>query len=269
MTIEWPLVRRAMLTQSNLFPENPRANCLSTLVGSEQLAVVHRCIRAFYQGLLWAERFGIQGGYVNNRSFRHIFLIEDCHILGVFDDRNSRRGETSPLPSHPTTTDELVKAYQRGRGNIKTLIVLEKDNDRLANSNAVGNQSKFLIDFVYPAIEGIRAQFSSAQSAEHWQTTVSQAQTAVSTGLSTEDPGSTALLHKSFLAEIYHDPQGADEKLVEQSPLQLFYGWNSPLNIEFPEEDALHQLMPWADNLCINPGSESLQHPPFKYSLKV
>ena len=33
---------------------------------------------------------------------------------------------------HPVSTLELVNAYQKGRGNIKTLIVLEKDNYRLA-----------------------------------------------------------------------------------------------------------------------------------------
>ena len=64
MPIEWPVVRRAMLTQINLFPDNPKANCIGAYIDAEQIAVASRCIKAFYQGLLWAKQFDIQGGYL-------------------------------------------------------------------------------------------------------------------------------------------------------------------------------------------------------------
>lgn len=246
MTIEWPLVRRAMLTQINLFPENPSANCMSTFISAEQTDIATRCIKAFYKGLLWAKQFDIKGGYVSNRNFQRTFIIDDEYVLGVFDNRNSRQGVYKTIPANPKSTKELVHAYQKGQGNIKTLIVLEKDTSRLANSDAVGNQSKFLIDVVYPAIEGIRARYSGEQNSQHWQNLLEEAQYAEPLGPDISNQPASSLLHRNLLSDIYHDPQKADIKLAQQSPLQLFYRWNSPLNIEFNTDSEMsHLLLPW------------------------
>ncbi len=242
MTIEWPMVRRAMLTQSNLFPDNPRANCMSTVISPEQLTIVNRCIKNFYQGLQWAEQFGIRGGYVSNRNFERIFLIDDQYALGVFDERNSRANSLQSSRIYPKTTTELVNTYQKRRSNIKTLIVLEKDNCRLANSDTVGNQSKFLIDVLYPAIAGIQARYSGDYTGSRWAKKLSEAQQHYTE--TSED--TTSIVHTSLLSEIYHNPRKADEQLINNSPLQLFYTWNSPLNIEVvSKENLFDQLLPF------------------------
>lgn len=248
MTIEWTLVRRAMLTQIDLFPENPSANCMSALIDAEQITIATRCINAFYQGLLWAEQFGIFGGYVSNRNFQQTFLINDEHVLGVFDNRNATQGSHSSKPTNPKNTTDLVRAYQKGRGNIKTLVVLEKNNGRLANSDTIGNQSKFLLDVVYPAIEGIRAKYSGEKNSQHWQKLLNKAQnpepSEMLTDIGSIDPSS--LVHTSLLSDIYHNPHKADVILAEQSPLQLFYRWNSPFNVEFDtDSNTPHLFLPW------------------------
>ena len=242
MSVEWPLVRRAMLTQGDLFPKNDDANCMSAVISAEQMDVAIRCIKAFYQGLKWADQFEIQGGYVGNRNFRRTFLIEDKHVLGVFDNRNRSRQNTQLADLNPCSTEEFISFYRRGNGNIKTLIVLEKDNHRLANSEATGCQSKFLIDVVYPAIEGIRAKLSGDRYGHHWQKVLSEAQYISFP----KDSTTGNLLHVSLLSNIYHNPKKADKLLTENSPLKLFYTWNSPLNLEFnSEEDTPSNLIPW------------------------
>ncbi|MEM9805485.1 MAG: hypothetical protein AAF959_09395 [Cyanobacteria bacterium P01_D01_bin.56] len=212
---------------------------MSTTVCSEQIAVVKRCIHTFYQGLQWADQFDIQGGYVNNRNFRRSFLIDDDYVLGVFDDRSLHYQSSSNPQTYPQSTVELVKAYQQGQRNIKTLIVLEKEHYRLANSDTVGNQSKFLIDVVYPAIEGIRAQFAGDFKGQHWQNALLKAQQLPSQpDNSNRLPKSSGeLLYASLLSDIYHDPQTADKHLTKHSPLKLFYLLDSPLNIDFDSTD--------------------------------
>lgn len=241
MSIDWSLVRRAMLTQDNLFPENPTANCMSASVPSDQIELAVRCIKVFYQGLKWADRSGIQGGYVANRNFQRIFLMEDSHVLGVFDNRNSLSSNKAEV-SNPSSTEEFIRYYQQGKGNIKTLVVLEKDNQRLANSETVGRQSKFLIDVIYPAIEGIRAKFSSDEHGRRWQKVLSEAKYTTSS----QGSYSGSILQTSLLSDIYHNPKKADERLAKNSPLKLFYTWNSPLNLEFSsEQDISRKLIPW------------------------
>ena len=242
MSIEWPLVRRAMLTQGDLFPKNSAENCMIASVPAEQMEVATRCIRAFYQGLQWADEFGIQGGYVGNRNFHRIFLIDDTYVLGVFDNRNSPNKSTTSAKLNPSNTSELIHFYKRGKGNIKTLIVLEKANRRLANSEAVGHQSKFLIDVVYPAIEGIRAKLSGDYHGRHWQQILSEAQDVAQS----QDVHTESILHTSLLNDIYHNPKKVDERLAENSPLKLFYMWNSPLNLEFnSDQNTSSKLIPW------------------------
>lgn len=242
MSIEWALVRRAMLTRGDLFPENHEANCMNAIISAEQLEVSERCIKAFYQGLKWADQFSIKGGYVGNRNFNRIFIIEDQHVLGVFDNRNCSDKTLKTIGLNPSSTEELIKFYRRGNGNIKTLIVLEKDNRRLANSEAIGRQSKFLIDVVYPAIEGIRAKFSGDHHGHRWQRVLSEAQYVAYP----EDSSRSNLLHVSLLSDIYHNPKKADQLLVNNSPLKLFYMWNSPLNVELNRgEDTPIHLIPW------------------------
>ena len=242
MSIEWSLVRRAMLTQDNLFPENPTANCMSASVPSEQATLTMRCIKVFYQGLKWAEQYKIHGGYVSNRDFKRVFLMEDSHALGVFDNRNFTSGTEDTKVSYPSNTEEFIRYYQRGKGNIKTLIVFEKDNRRLANSETVGRQSKFLIDVVYPAIEGIRAKFSGDTHGHHWQKVLSKAQSVHYA----DSSYTSSMLQTSLLADIYHNPNKADAQLVKTSPLKLFYTWNSPFNLEFGSgQDISNKLIPW------------------------
>lgn len=238
MTIDWHLVRRAMLTQSDLFPKNPNANCMSIVVRPEQIEVVRRCVTNFYQGLQWADQCGIQGGYVGNRTFQRSFLIDDDYVLGVFDERSVH--SKSPFPPYPQGTLELVKAYQKGRSNIKTLIVFEKEHHRLANSDTVDNQSKFLVDVVYPSIQGIRAKYTGDTTGEHWQETWLEAQALNSELARSHSSNFNTLTNTSLLSEIYHNPRAADKLLAEESPLRLFYQLDSPLNIDFDADDRAH-----------------------------
>ena len=228
-----------MLTQGNLFPEDNQADCMSIAVPVENLEVAIRCIKAFYRGLRWAEEFGIRGGYVDNRNFSQVFLIEDDYILGVFDNRNIDLKSTENVLHNPVSMEELIRFYQQGKGNIKTLIVLEKENKILANSEEKGRQSKFLVDVVYPAIEGIRVKFSGKRYLGHWRKAL----------LKSLHAGSNSaighLLQVSLLVDSYSDPRKADLLLSENSPLQLFCMENSPFNLEFDlDESASASALP-------------------------
>lgn len=241
MSIEWSVVRRAMLTQGDLFPEDTNANCMSILISADQRDVAISCIKSFYQGLKWADELGIQGGYGMNRAFRQVFMIEDDYILGVFDNRNFAREDRSGLRMNPRNTFELLEFRRLGHGNIKTLIVLEKENLRLANSEAKCRQSKFLIDVVYPALAGIQAKFSGDRNGQQWYSTLSKAMRAPTLRPTLPEaavPESSDLLAAHLLADIYHDPASVDMLLAEHSPLQLFCRVNSPLHLEFETTSA-------------------------------
>lgn len=221
-----------MLTQGNLFPEDNQADCMSIAISAENLQVAVRCIRAFYRGLKWAEEFGIRGGYIDNRNFSQVFLIEDDYILGVFDNRNIDLSYAGRIFPDPVNIEELISFYQQGKGNIKTLIVLEKENRILANSEEKGRQSKFLVDVVYPAIEGIRVKFAGGQHLGHWRK-------ALLKSLHTESSSASGhLLQVSLLVDSYTDPRKADLLLRENSPLQLFCMENSPFNLEFDLDES-------------------------------
>lgn len=192
-------------------------------LSSEQVEISIRCIKAFFVGLKWADKFGICGGYTGNRNFRRVFQIDDDHILGVFDNRNPAESSCK----NPVSLSELMKLYEKRRCNIKTLIVLEKENFRLASSESQGRQSKFLIDSLYPALEGIRARVSESYDSCRWRRILSSA------AHQTEDfkllSGEQSM--ECLLAGIYHDPQTTNDFLLEKSPLRYFYKPKSPLNL--------------------------------------
>lgn len=199
---------------------------MNIILTPEQVEIATRCIDAFYLGLKWADKFGICGGYAGNRNFHRVFRIDDNDILGVFDNRNLAL-ETSELrDGNPCSLHELINLYKKRQCNIKTLVVLEKENYRLASSESQGRQSKFLIDALYPALEGIRAKYSRNYDCHRWRKLVSAAVRQDDYRQLSID--STSL--ECWLSGIYHNPEKTNELLLEKSPLRYFYKLKSPLN---------------------------------------
>lgn len=235
--INWPVARRAMLTQPELCPDNAQANCLDVYISPGQLDVACRCIKSFYKGLRWADEFGIKGGYIGNRKFQQVFLIDDSYILGVFDNRNVTDRQLIKYLDNPADLGQLIDLHKRGQGNIKTLIVLEKANLRLANSEEKGRQSQFLVDVVYPAILGIQAKFlGRSRQSDKYEHQKQFLQCLQSDKL--PDDGEGSLLTSSLIVDAYRNPDKANTVLMEYSPLNLFFTVNSPLNRDFEDSQA-------------------------------
>lgn len=234
MVINWDVARRVMLTQSALFPEDASTsgdNCMHAMLQPRQMTLASRCIKGFYQGLKWADEFGIHGGYAGNRDYRRVFLLEDDYILGVFDNRTPITDATNTKAKEPATLAQLIELYNRKQNNFKTLLVLEKANYRLSSSEAQNRQSKFVLDVLYPALEGIRAKSLKNYDCRHWykvllaalhQTECPKSSTGTPEKLSTED----------LLVAIYHAPDQANDSLTQKPPLRYFYSTNSPFNFE-------------------------------------
>ena len=93
-------------------------------------------------------------------------------------------------------------------------------------SSDLGRQSKFLIDALYPALEGIRAKYSRNYDCHRWRKLVSAAVRQDDYRQLSID--STSL--ECWLSGIYHNPEKTNELLLEKSPLRYFYKLKSPLN---------------------------------------
>lgn len=222
--IEWKIARRAMLTQHNLFPGNPKANSMNAWITEEQKVIAIRCIKNFYKSLEWANEFGICGGYTTNRNFHHIFQIDDDDILGIFDNRNAPSKKLAADYQNPTSLAELIAVNKKRQANIKTIIVLEKENRRLASSDTQGYQSKFLIDSLLPAIRGIHTKWTKDYYGQQWQKSVLMSLDY----LLLDMLPSKTLQNSNFLKELYQNPRKVDNLLLHSSLLQLFYKCESP-----------------------------------------
>ncbi|MEL7004117.1 MAG: hypothetical protein AAFN93_15465 [Bacteroidota bacterium] len=224
-----------MLTQHNLFPHNPMANSMNAYLSVLETDRSIRCIKNFYTGLKWADEFGICGGYKRNRNFHGVFQIDDDDVLGVFDSRNSPAQKVVVDEQNPRNLTELIAFYKRRQGNIKTLIVLEKENRRLASSDTQGYQSKFLIDTLLPSILGIRTHYDQGHHRYRWQKTIMQMQALLHQLVPSvlhSDVQPTEILLKA----LHHHPKTIDNWLFHNSLLGLFYKCDSP----FLELDAVN-----------------------------
>lgn len=238
MVINWDIARRVMHTQSDLFSSGTKVskeNCMQEYLHSKQVNVAVSCIKGFYQGLKWAEKFGIHGGYAGNRNFHKVFLLEDEHILGVFDNRSTATVEDEAEQLLPKTLDNLIELFNKKKNNFKTLLVIEKSNRRLASSYVQGRQSKFVIDVLYPALEGIRAKSIKNYDTNHWHKVL---QSALHTAEHQKELQEISKVSE-LLAAIYQDPSKADAFLLEHSLLRYFYSPKSKFNLKVSLERKL------------------------------
>lgn len=240
MAISWDIARRVMLTQADLFSSDDQAsdeNCMQAILQPNQIHIACHCIKGFFWGLKWAEHFGIRGGYASNRSFHQIFLIEDEHILGVFDDLNPLATSNEDTSVHPPASlEKLIELYQQKLGDFKTLLVLEKSNRRLASSEVQGRQSRFLLDVLYPALAGIQAKSGKPYERYYWKKVMLMAthQTKEPEPLNKIADCCKVTVRqpdKRLLAAIYHNSRAVNKLLLQATLLRYFYNADSPFNL--------------------------------------
>ncbi|MFG6106790.1 hypothetical protein U2F10_31420 [Leptothoe sp. EHU-05/26/07-4] len=199
---------------------------MNAWITEEQKAIAIRCIKNFYKGLEWADAFGICGGYTGNRNFHNVFQIDDDDILGIFDSRNAPAKKLAADYQNPASLAELIAVYKKRPVNIKTIIVLEKENRRLASGDTQGYQSKFLVDALLPAIRGIHTKWTKEYYGQPWQKSVWMPLDY----LLLDMLPSKTLQNSNFLKELYHHPRKVDNLLLHSSLLQLFYQCESPFS---------------------------------------
>lgn len=230
---DWEEARYIMLTDNSLLAPDDPAACMDMLVSLAQVDDVQRCIRALYSGLKLASLLEIKGGYLGERGYENIFLIEDEHIIGIFDNRNATDASSDTAQTHPETIEELIDLSRRGQGNIKTLLVFEKANLRLANSDERDRQSNFVAEVVYPALVGIAEGLNLMQELGKPSRTKylapSDGTEAINDDLSCLAQSSMRTL-KSIL-NLFKDPHRVNKTLTRHSPLQLFCNADSPFNV--------------------------------------
>lgn len=216
-----------MMTDNiGLHDEDPSA-CLDMSVPPESSKDIQRCIRTVHQGLQWAELFNIRGGYAGTRRYNQTFLIEDQNIIGIFDDRNHNLDHHKEKPK---TIEDLMQIYQCGYTNIKTLVVFEKPELRLANSDERCRQSYFISETIYPAFAAIMEVLNYAHtdsqnnSNENYSTKIRSIQRTVNKG--------SSFLKRNFFYNVQQDPIGADKVLIKKSPLELFFSSDSLFNLD-------------------------------------
>ena len=208
----WDHVRELLLTDNNGIHELDPAGCLELVIEKSQVETTKRCIGTLYQGLKLAKHFNIYGGYVGNRDYRNIFLIDDQHILGIFDNRNASGDISGEVCTTDISTLEgFIEQCETGTVNVQTFIAFEKENLRLANSYERGRQTCFMTDVIYPALLGI---FEWSGPSKDWQ----------------DNDGNSPSWR--FLQELFRNPRKMDEVLLRFSPLWLLSDARSPFNIE-------------------------------------
>lgn len=240
--LRWAEARNVMLTDnSTLDPEDP-LRCMDLLVSPWQVENVQRCIKTLYQGLRWAHLLKIKGGYAGQRHYSQLFLIDDPYIIGVFDDRNFLRDDVQMNHHAPQTLEELIHLYNQGQGNIKTLIVFEKPNLRLANSDEEARQSYFVAETIYPALtaivqvlnqsDNLQYKCLTSDSSRHLDANNDEIQLAKTS----EDINQDFLKLSPLFTGLFTDPGQANKILLQKSPLQFFCNTNSPLNLDIDDE---------------------------------
>ena len=240
--LRWAEARNVMLTDNSaLDPQDPLC-CMDLFVSSWQVENVQRCIKTLYQGLRWANLLKIRGGYAGQRNYSRLFLIDDPHIVGVFDDRNALRNDVRMDSRPPETLEELIQLYNQGKGNIKTLIVFEKPNLRLANSDEKARQSYFVAETIYPALAAIVQVLNQAgsisdkgldrDSSNHSDTNCDDIELARTSG----DINQDFLKLSPLFIGLFTEPGQANKILLQKSPLQFFCNTNSPLNLDIDDE---------------------------------
>lgn len=242
----WTDARNVMLTDNSaLDPQDPLC-CMDLLVHSWQTENVQRCIKTLYQGLRWASLLNIKGGYAGQRRYEGLFLIDDPHIIGVFDDRSKSRGDVESDCRPPSTLEELIYLYNCGKGNIKTLVVFEKPNLRLANSDEKARQSYFVAETIYPALFAITqvlSQLESLQLSGHSDSYSSDNDSESYLAKTSEDINKRFLGLSPLFINLFDKPGQVNKLLLQKSPLHFFCSTNSPLNLSI-DDDLSPESMP-------------------------
>lgn len=218
MEINWPYLRMLLgIAEDNWLDAYDQP--LVMMLEAEQVSVSIRCIKALYQGLKW--------GIDEDNQSNAYFLVEDENLIGIFADRTPSYLEPLTPCSYPITTAELIKFSKSQKSTwIRTIIFLEKNNFRLANSYRKGCQSDFLRNVGYYALNGIVMHYIGAlEGSQVCETEILSM------------PFRLQTLSKSSLFQMVHDdPDAADRLLYQNSPLRLFYEESSPFNIDFEAE---------------------------------
>ena len=240
--LRWAEARNVMLTDNSMLdPQDPLC-CMDLFVSSWQVENVQRCIKTLFQGLRWANLLKIRGGYAGQRHYGRLFLIDDPHIIGVFDERNASRDDIQMDYRPPKTLEELIQLYNQGKGNIKTLIVFEKPNLRLANSDEKARQSYFVAETIYPALAAIVQVLNQTEnlpdiyldnnSSNHLNDDSDNIQLDRTSGNINQD----FLKLSPLFISLFTDPGQVNTILLQKSPLQFFCNANSPLNLDIDDE---------------------------------
>lgn len=238
--LRWAEARNVMLTD-NADPQDP-LSCMDLTVSSWQVDNVRRCIKTLYQGLKWANLLKIKGGYAGQRNYDRLFLIDDAYIIGVFDNRNVLdQADTTEL-RNPKNLRELIQFYNQGKGNIKTLVVFEKPNLRLANSDEKARQSYFIAETIYPALAAIVQVLNNAESQQNkylsssFSNEVKANNNEVQLAKTSDDISQRFLKLSPLFLNLFKDPGQANKLLLQTSPLLLFCNSSSPLNLDIDDD---------------------------------
>ncbi len=242
----WEEARNVMLTDNSMLDPQDPLRCMDLQISAWQVENVQRCIKTLYQGLKWADLLKIKGGFTGQRSYGKLFLIDDPYIIGVFDDRNTLGDDDSANYRPPKNLKELIHLYNQGRGNIKTLVVFEKPNLRLANSDEKSRQSYFVAETIYPALAAIiqvRTQIKNLPMLgdSGIESKVSDDDVKL-VKISTENSQSSLQLSSWFI-KLFKDPKQVNQELLDQSPLQIFCSPNSPLNLDIDDDFLVEDLL--------------------------
>ncbi|MBT9317375.1 hypothetical protein [Leptothoe spongobia] len=244
--LRWTEARNVMLTDNSMLdPQDPLC-CMDLVVSSWQVENVQRCIKTLYQGLKWADLLEIKGGYAGQRNYGRLFLIDDPYIIGVFDDRNALSNQNQEGHRPPKTLKELIQLHNQGKGNIKTLVVFEKPNLRLANSDEKARQSYFVAETIYPALAAIvkvRAQTENLQILGYSDTESKINNDEVQLVKASSDISQKTLELSPWFIKLFRDPKQANKELLNKSPLQIFCSPNSPLNLDIDDDFCIETIL--------------------------
>ncbi|MBX2866037.1 MAG: hypothetical protein KTR27_20995 [Leptolyngbyaceae cyanobacterium MAG.088] len=242
----WAEARNVMLTDNSMLAPQDPLRCMDLQVSSWQIENVQRCIKTLYQGLKWADLLKIRGGFTGQRSYGKLFLINDPYITGVFDNRNTSSDGESTDYHPPENLKELIQLYNKGQSNIKTLVVFEKPNLRLANSDEKARQSYFVAETIYPALAAIiqvRTQIKKLPilGGSTVESKVDNDKVQL-VKIFDKDNQDSPQLSRWFI-KLFKDPKHVNQELLEQSPLQIFCSPNSPLNLDIDDNFLVEELL--------------------------
>lgn len=232
-TFDWNLVRNWMMTSNVGLKSDDPTCCVDLDIGPDQLENVQARIRFLFEGLQLADLLKINGGYAGQRTYERIFLIDDQYIAGIFDDRSqtSYQSNESALQENPKTLSELMSVYSNSERNLKTLIVLEKPNCRVAISDERCHQSRFLIETIYPAFAAISTISGMVEERKELDCTSSFKKSNPKTVADLEYSLRDLSIMYQLFRRILKDPKAVDRRLFHETLLEFLFVKSSIIDV--------------------------------------